>query len=261
MVSDNAAEAGYKFAAYHRNMGYFDNAHTLHDANLTYAIAPASEDDDGIPGVCGLHSGGWTDAAGEKGGYTLSTSVPAGGADWGQYVYFGGGRLAQEIGPKPSPVIIKYHQYAACTGFLNSMGITTVGPNAAYVVFQLESIDNSGNNVPFAFDQSKLFVTDPHNGLSDFVDPVLMIYSTIFGPFAAANVTVSPLGSVSYQADPDIALVVTTLTSDGSVEANQTAYTLQYQQPAGQPPVTLVKTSASQTALGQANCAAIGLTL
>jgi hypothetical protein len=128
-------------------------------------------------------------------------------------------------------------------------------------VFQLESIDNSGNNVPFAFDQSKLFVTDPHNGLSDFVDPVLMIYSTIFGPFAAANVTVSPLGSVSYQADPDIALVVTTLTSDGSVEANQTAYTLQYQQPAGQPPVTLVKTSASQTALGQANCAAIGLTL
>jgi hypothetical protein len=264
MVSDNAAQSGYEFAAYHRSMGYYDATQTFHDTNLAYGIAPASEDDDGIPGVCGLHSGGWTDAAGEKGAYTLSTTTPAGGAGWGQYVYFGGGRLAHEIGPTASPVTIKYHQYAACTGFPNSMGITSVGPNAAYVVFQLESIDNSGNNVPFKFDQSKLFVTDPHDGLSDFVDPFMMIYSTIFGPFAAANVNVSALGSVSYQADPDIALVVTTSSSDGSVEANQTSYTLQYQQQPGDPPVTLVKTNASQTTFappGQADCAAIGLTL
>jgi hypothetical protein len=69
---------------------------------------------------------------------------------------------------------------------------------------------------------------------------------------------------VSYQADPDIALVVTTSSSDGSVEANQTSYTLQYQQQPGDPPVTLVKTNASQTTFappGQADCAAIGLTL
>lgn len=278
MVSDNAATAGYEFAAYHRNMGYYDSAEVFHDTNLTYPVAPASEDDDGLAGVCGLHSGGWTDAAGEKGGYTLSTTTPAGGTNWGQYVYFGGGRLAQETGPATGPTgptgpttgptgsgpTIKYHQYASCTGFPNSLGITSVGPNAAYVVFQLESIDNSGDSVAFNFDQSKLFVTDPVNpSLQDFVDPTMMIYSTIFGPFAAANVTVPAMGSVSYQADPDIALVVSTKSSDGSVDGNQTAYTLQYQQTAGQPTATLVKSNAGQTTFappGQADCAAIGLT-
>ena len=100
------------------------------------------------------------------------------GANWGQFVYFGGGRLANEVAPQLNPVTIRYHQYAACTAIPTNPGVVTVGPKAAYVVFMIESIDNSGNNTAFNFDQTKIFTQDSHDGLQDFVDPGLSVYPT-----------------------------------------------------------------------------------
>ena len=260
MVSDNAAQAGFQFAAYHRNMGYYDANKGIHDASLGYPVAPTAEGDNGIPGVCGLFSGGWTDAAGAPGGYTLSTTVPAGAPGWGQYMFFGGGLLANEKVPTASPVTITYHQYAACTGFATNSGGSSTGPNAAYVVFMIDGIDNSGNNVTFNFKQENLFVQDPHNGQQDPVDPGLMLYPNIFGPFAAADGPIAAFSNAQFQVSEDVGLVVSTSTSDGSVEANQTAYALQYQAKPGDPPVTMLKTNAGQTTFaGQADCRQIGL--
>jgi hypothetical protein len=100
MVSDNAAAAGFEYAAYARNVQYLDSMEAAHDAALTYAVAPTSELDQSIPGLCGFESGTWTDASSAAGGYTVaSSSVPPGAAGWGQYLYFGGGRVANEITP------------------------------------------------------------------------------------------------------------------------------------------------------------------
>jgi len=100
MVSDNAAKAGFEFAAYTRNVGYYDSGSNLHDATLTYPLAPASEADDGAAGLCGLQSGGWTDASGHQGAYSIATTdVPPGQTGWNTYLYFGGGRLTTETLP------------------------------------------------------------------------------------------------------------------------------------------------------------------
>ena len=74
-----------------------------------------------------------------------------------------------------SPVNITYHQTGACNGFVPSGGgIVSAGPNAAFVVFGIEKLDNSGGNASFAFDPNKLFV---QQGIRDFMDLGLSIYS------------------------------------------------------------------------------------
>jgi hypothetical protein len=101
MASDNAAQSGYEFAAYQRNIGYYDASRSMIpvDASLTYEIEDPAEIDNGVPGLCGFKSGAWTDATGAQGGYSMATTLPAGGNGWGKYHYFGGGLLSKEIAP------------------------------------------------------------------------------------------------------------------------------------------------------------------
>ncbi len=101
MVSDRPASEGYGYAAYERNVLYYDSTNASHDANLQYLrtpTTPASEGDFNFPGLCGLQSGGWADAQGNPGAYSITNAVPAGpspaGTSWGEYFYFGGGRLS-----------------------------------------------------------------------------------------------------------------------------------------------------------------------
>ena len=104
MVSDNAAQSGFRYAAYNRNVGYFDSTvSTMHDAALSYVVTPPAEGDKGIAGLCGLTAGGWTDASGAQGAYSVAKapSYPPGAADWGTYLYFGGGVLSQQTTPPP----------------------------------------------------------------------------------------------------------------------------------------------------------------
>jgi hypothetical protein len=113
MVGDNSAWEGYGYAAYQRNVGYFDSSQNFNDANFPYTVVPSSfmEGDDGVPGLCGLGSGGWTDINNISGSYSIAPSSnpaapPAGGSGWGQYLYFGGGKEVSPPGVTGLPTAI-----------------------------------------------------------------------------------------------------------------------------------------------------------
>ncbi len=179
----------------------------------------------------------------------VSSGTGAGGAGG-----TGGAGGAGGIGGQP-PVTITYHQVGACNGFVNNIGdLVSVGPNAAYVLFGITSIDNSEGTTPFAFDPTKLFVKQ---GTLDFVDPGLQLYSNILGPFAAIATTVNAGQDLQFQVSAQNALVVSTANSDGSVEANMTSYVLNYNTGASDPPVTLVKSNTGQTFPNTEDCSTI----
>jgi hypothetical protein len=267
MVSDNAASAGYKYAAYARNVEYYDVAKTPHDASLTYLVPPASEGDASIPGLCGLDSGGWTDAASAPGAYSLSTTTPPGDASWGTYFYFGGGQLSKEIGPAAStaqPVAILYHQYAACNFVPTNPGAAATGSNAAYVLFAIEGLDNNGlGTIDFHFDPARLYVVDPNTGLRDYsaATPTLQLYRYIIGTDAALAQTVPRnVADVDGALIGYVALIVTTKATDGPSEANATTYNLAYDRQPGDPPVVLFNNSSSHpSTIGQDDCSKLGL--
>jgi hypothetical protein len=142
-------------------------------------------------------------------------------------------------------VTITYHQTGACNGYVNGGGtLFSAGPNAAFVFFGIEEIDNSGGTVSFAFDPTKLYV---QQASQDFVDPLLSVYADIFGPAAAVATTLTPGQDLKFSVTAQNALVVTTTNPDGSTEANQTAYFLRYNRAATDPLITLVKSDAGQT--------------
>jgi hypothetical protein len=123
-----------------------------------------------------------------------------------------------------SPVNITYHQTGACNGYSPSGGgIVSAGPNAAFVLFGIEKIDDSGGTGPFAFDPTRLFV---QQGVRNFIDPNLSIYRDILGPFAAVLTTVNKGQLLKFNPVAQGALVVQTTKPDGSTEANQTPYFL-----------------------------------
>ncbi len=156
-----------------------------------------------------------------------------------------------------APATITYHQTGACNGFSTSSGITSAGPKAAYVVFGIEKLDNSGGTAAFAFDPTKLYIQQSGR---DFVDPGLGIYSNILGPFAAVPMTVAKGQTIPFSVIAQAALIVQTTNANGSVEANQTAYFLRYNAAASDPTVLLVKSDASRTSWNNSeDCAAISL--
>ena len=143
-----------------------------------------------------------------------------------------------------SPVNITFHQTGACNGFANSGGIVSAGPNAAFVVFGIEKLDNSGGTASFAFDPRKLYV---QQSIQEFVDPGLSIYAEVLGPFAAVATTVGKGATIPFSPVAQGALVVQTTNANGSKEANQTGYFLKYNGSATDPTVTLTKSDASRT--------------
>jgi hypothetical protein len=148
---------------------------------------------------------------------------------------------------EPPAVTITYHQTGACNGYTNSFGLVSAGSNFAYVLFGIESIDNSLGASAFAFDPSRLFVhqTKPKT-VQDFVDPGLQLYTDILGPFAAVPTTVPAGDDMKFAVSAQTALVVSTTNSNGSVEANQTPYFLVYDRKPADPPVNMVKSDAKQ---------------
>ncbi len=120
-------------------------------------------------------------------------------------------------------VTITYHQTGACNGGQGQSGDPSTsynaGPHAAFVVFGIERIDNSQGKVPFNFVPTKLFVNACPRA---FVDPTLMIYKWILGPFATAPLTEAPGKSANFPGTSQSALVVQTGGEDGAKEANMT---------------------------------------
>ncbi len=143
-----------------------------------------------------------------------------------------------------SPVTITYHQTGACNGFATSTGETSAGPNAAYVLFGIEKIDNSGGAAAFAYDPTKLYVQQE---VQNFIDPNLSIYPNVIGPFATVATSVAKGVVLPFSVSGQGALIVQTTDANGSKEANQTAYFLKYNASAADPPVLLQKSDFSRT--------------
>jgi hypothetical protein len=142
------------------------------------------------------------------------------------------------------PVTITYHQTGACNGFVSPGGATSAGPNAAYVIFGIERINNALGLSAFAFDPNRLFVQQT---TARFLDSNLALYAQVLGPFAATPTTVAVGANLGFVAVAQGATVVSTGTADGAVEANKTSYFLQYDRQPTDPQITLVKSNAPIT--------------
>ena len=142
------------------------------------------------------------------------------------------------------PVIITYHQTGACNGYVNSSGGHFAGPNQAFVIFGIERINNSGGTASFAFDPTKLYV---QQATQNFIRPTLSLYADLFGPFASVPITLTAGQNLAFGVVGQGALVVSTTNSDGSTEANQTPYFLNYNRAPTDPQITLVKSDAART--------------
>ena len=143
-----------------------------------------------------------------------------------------------------SPTTITYHQTGACNGFVDASGAHSAGPNQAFVIFGIERIDNSGGP-SFAFDPANLYVQQGAN--RRFFDSDLQIYSGVLGPFAAVPTNLTAEQNLGYSPTAQGALVVSTAATDGASEANNLAYSLNYNRQPNDPPVNLVKSDASRT--------------
>jgi hypothetical protein len=156
------------------------------------------------------------------------------------------------------PVTISFHQVGACNGFATSSGEVNAGGNAAYVVFGIDSIDNSLGTAAFSFDPTNLFVQQ--GNLVAFFDPGSAFYPNILGPLAGAAATVGPGVKSSFSVPGYGALVVTTSNPNGAAGASKTAFSLNYNQQPNDPPVNLVNSTPGVTTWPLTeNCASINL--
>lgn len=156
------------------------------------------------------------------------------------------------IGPL---ALVKYHQVGACNGYATGGGAVSTGPNAAYVVFKIEAVDNRAPNIDFNFDPERIYVNQSSRR---FVDNGLT-FARDLGVIRTVPVTVKQgtlMGINGYSV-----IVVTTSNPDGSKEANQTAYLpLLYNAQSGDPGVAMTNTDASRTSWPQTpNCLAMTL--
>jgi len=143
--------------------------------------------------------------------------------------------------PKGDVVTVHYKQLGACNGFNNGGGVTSAGPNAAYVAFRVSTVDNK-DKAPrdFTFEPNRAFVD---------VTPAAFTNTKLnlaqFNPFYATSRFVAK--GTSETINGAVIAVVPTGAADGASEANQTAYTLRYDVPAGGQGVFMAKDNSSQT--------------
>jgi hypothetical protein len=150
--------------------------------------------------------------------------------------------------PASATATITYHQVGGCNGYVTTSGGVNTGhfsgPNAAFVIFGIESIKNDQPAKSFAFDPANLFV---HQGVDSSFDSHLSLYADILKASAAGSASVMPNQDLKFANGAFGALVVQTVLADGATEADKTPYTLRYKAQAGDPTVNLVKSDAART--------------
>ena len=151
--------------------------------------------------------------------------------------------------------IIKWHKVGACNGGLGQGGDPSTsynaGPNQAYVIFAIESVDNSQVNQAWT-----LNATQFHVGSATF-DPGLMVYHWVLGQVALTTFPV-PASGVAFQTNAYGAMVVSTTATDGASEADTANYSLQFTPSGGSPGAVMTQNSAASTAYTP-DCAAVQL--
>ena len=143
--------------------------------------------------------------------------------------------------PHKPLVTIRYHQVGACNGYATSFGVTSAGPNAALVIFGIESIDNTKGSGTFKFDPSKLFV---HQLSDEVLSPGLV--ATIPSSRRVTSVSVSKGHKHTFSHVEFGAVAVSTKDANGAVEANRTRYELSYKTSSTRPQIVTDKTDATR---------------
>jgi hypothetical protein len=145
--------------------------------------------------------------------------------------------------PASDVVTIDYEQLGACNGFNNGFGVTTAGPQAAFVVLKVYTIRNKENGArDFNFDPEKLYVisssprayVNNSSGVMAHLNPFLAQ-----SRFVAKGTTQTINGS--------LIVVVQTGDSDGAREANNSSFTLGYDTPVGGQGVLMEKREPTRT--------------
>jgi hypothetical protein len=132
-------------------------------------------------------------------------------------------------------VTIKYEQIGACNGIDNGQTVTSAGPNAAYVIFRIHSVDNTDTNPRFfQFEPDRLFLNGRGSAHANS-----KLNLTALNPFYAVPVPVNAGQSVAINGA--VVAIADTSDPDGAREASRTKYDLLYQGAAGGQGMNLVK--------------------
>lgn len=142
-------------------------------------------------------------------------------------------------------VTINYEQIGACNGFSSGSGATSAGPNAAYVVFRVSTIENT-DSAPrtFDFDPNKLFINASPRAYTS-----TQLNLAQLNPFYATSRTVAP--GATEALNGAVIAIVQTVAANGASEANNTSYFLLYDGGSGGQGVTLIKANPDQTSWPQ----------
>jgi hypothetical protein len=138
---------------------------------------------------------------------------------------------------------VTYRQVGACNGWVSGDVTHSAGPNAAYTVFQVTSVDNSNGKAAFTLDPSKLAVN------AGGAKPLSAALTTEL----ASAVKIAPLSPITVAAGQKQSAsgygvaVVPTVNANGAVEANATSYFLIYQGTSTDPGVLLTKQDPGRT--------------
>lgn len=143
------------------------------------------------------------------------------------------------LGACATPVSLTYSQTGACNGYVSGNSTVSSGPNAAYVIFKIETIDNRQGSTDFSFDPKRLYIAQ--NGSVDLSLSVARDLS--FAKITAASV---PKGTIASPSAYGV-VVVRTVDVNGAEEANRTNYFLNYATQPSDSGVLLTKTNASQS--------------
>ncbi|MGB7201395.1 MAG: hypothetical protein WBD16_03905 [Pyrinomonadaceae bacterium] len=146
--------------------------------------------------------------------------------------------------PNPNgSATIRFEQLGACNGYKDGVNVISAGPNAAFVLFKINNIDNRNGTVNFSYDPAKLCISSssPAACVSSNLSLVLKI-----GKLGTTSTTVSA-GTDLPQNGYAVIAVPTSASPDPQVEANKVNYFLTYATGSGDPGVLLDKKNSSQT--------------
>jgi hypothetical protein len=154
--------------------------------------------------------------------------------------------VAADCEPAHDVVTINYEQIGACNGFSTGSGATSAGPNAAYVVFRVSTIENTDTApLTFEFDPNKLFV----NSTTPRAYTSTQLNLAQLNPFYATSRTVA--AGATEALNGAVIAVVSTVAANGASEANNTSFSLLYEGGSGSQGTTLIKANPDQTSWPQ----------
>jgi len=176
------------------------------------------------------------------------------------------------LGPPPIATIA-YSQVGACNGYASGSGATAPRPNTAYVVFKIQSIDNTRSHVALELVPVRLYV-DQSTEKAMFEETTTFDrrYVSDDGRFTRGlgltglTQQVIPAGR-KVDIDAFAVVEVKTATANGAEEAHHTAYSLSYDPEMGEveffaapPKILLTETNAAERAWPQVeDCRALEL--